>query len=62
MTKFISIGRYRQSGSTPLEYLLTGAPSLLACGKVADIRGPQMRVLGFVCVGNPLRHAPFGAF
>jgi hypothetical protein len=37
MTKLVYIGGYGHSGSTLLEYLLTGCPELLACGEVASV-------------------------
>jgi hypothetical protein len=37
MTKLVYIGGYGHSGSTLLEYLLTGCTELLACGEVASV-------------------------
>src|SRR5262245_59290730 len=36
VTKVVYIGGYGHSGSTLLEYLMAGSPSVLACGEVAS--------------------------
>lgn len=36
LTKLIYIGGYGHSGSTLLEYLMTGSPAVLACGEVTS--------------------------
>ena len=39
MTKLVYIGGYGHSGSTLIEYLMTGCRDVIACGEVAGARG-----------------------
>jgi hypothetical protein len=49
MTKLIYIGGYGHSGSTLLEYLLTGCPELLACGEVASVVRDRLKKQQCTC-------------
>lgn len=43
MTKLVYIGGYGHSGSTLLEYLMSGSPAVLACGEVASATRKRKR-------------------
>lgn len=53
MVKLIYIGGYGHSGSTLLEYLMTGAPGLVACGEVAEARRSDATSRNCTC-GRPV--------
>jgi hypothetical protein len=42
MTIVAYIGGYGQSGTTLLEYLMTGSPAVIACGEVGSSRGERV--------------------
>ena len=47
--KLIYIGGYGHSGSTLLEYLMTGCPELIGCGEVVNARRERARVKKCSC-------------
>ncbi len=49
MTKLIYIGGYGHSGSTLLEYLLTGCTELVACGEVASVVRDRLKKQQCTC-------------
>ena len=49
MTKLIYIGGYGHSGSTLLEYLLTGCTELVACGEVASVIRDRLKKKQCTC-------------
>jgi hypothetical protein len=49
MTKLIYIGGYGHSGSTLLEYLLTGCTELVACGEVASVVRDRLKKKHCTC-------------
>ena len=42
VTKLVYIGGYGHSGTTLLEYLMTGSPAVIACGEVGSSRGGRV--------------------
>jgi hypothetical protein len=49
MTKLVYIGGYGHSGSTLLEYLLTGCAELVACGEVASVIRDRLKKQQCTC-------------
>jgi hypothetical protein len=49
MTKLIYVGGYGHSGSTLLEYLLTGCTELVACGEVASVIRDRLKKIQCTC-------------
>jgi hypothetical protein len=49
MTKLVYIGGYGHSGSTLLEYLLTGCTELVACGEVASVVRDRLKKQQCTC-------------
>lgn len=49
MTKLIYIGGYGHSGSTLLEYLLTGCTELVACGEIASVVRDRLKKKQCTC-------------
>lgn len=49
MTKLVYIGGYGHSGSTLLEYLLTGCTELVACGEVASVIRDRLKKQQCTC-------------
>jgi len=49
MTKLVYIGGYGHSGSTLLEYLLTGCPEVVACGEVASVIRDRLKKTHCTC-------------
>jgi hypothetical protein len=49
MTKLVYIGGYGHSGSTLLEYLLTGCPEVIACGEVASVIRDRLKKKQCTC-------------
>lgn len=61
MTKLIYVGGYGHSGSTLLEYLMTGVPTLVACGEVAGTTRPGTALRTCTC-GQPTAACPIWSF
>lgn len=49
MTKLVYIGGYGHSGSTLLEYLLTGCTELVACGEIASVIRDRLKKTQCTC-------------
>jgi hypothetical protein len=49
MTKLVYIGGYGHSGSTLVEYLLTGCPEVVACGEVASVIRDRLKKKHCTC-------------
>jgi hypothetical protein len=57
MTKLVYIGGYGHSGSTLIEYLMTGCRDVIACGEVAGARGETAKTRMCSC-GRPAEECP----
>ena len=61
MTNLIYIGGFGHSGSTLLEYLMTGSPALAACGEIAEARRAEAATRLCSC-GKPVPECPVWRF
>jgi len=61
MVKLVYIGGYGHSGSTLLEYLMTGCPDLVGCGEVVNARRGEASARTCSC-GQPTAQCPVWRF
>jgi sulfotransferase family protein len=62
LTRLIYIGGYGHSGSTLLEYLMTGSPEVLACGEVASCIRERTRKQKICTCGRKANKCPEWSF